>query len=256
MKASIIIPAKNESRFIENTLRAIEPSLQIIVIDDGSSDDTASIARKYTNNVISLPNTEIRAVGRPHLAEVVNAGLKFCKDNDYICMIGADHILPPDYVSNIVNRMKQDGITLASGMINGEFVSQEFPWGSGRVIDCDFFRQIGFRYPEKIGWEDWLVYKALAAGKKVRCYTDIATHTQRPMSFRGKGEIMYALGYYWPYALGRCVRVFLRSPSSGLDMFMGFVLHKNIEQLDVAPWVNRQQRMMIKVKIFGRSSNH
>lgn len=250
MKASVIVPAKNESRFIGNTLQALEQSLKIVVIDDGSSDDTASIAKNYTDNIISLPNLGVRAVGRPHLAEVVNAGLMLCRDDDYICMIGADHILPPNYVSNVISRMKEDDSVLASGTIDGEFVSKEFPWGSGRVIDCGFFRQIGFMYPEKIGWEDWLVYKAMAMGKKVRCYTDITTHTQRPMSFRGKGEIMYALGYYWPYALGRCIRVFLHSPASGFDMFKGYVLHKNTEQLDIAPWVNRHQRMLIRTRIF------
>jgi glycosyltransferase involved in cell wall biosynthesis len=70
LKVSVIIPAKNESKFIGNTLQAVEQSLKIVVIDDGSSDDTASIAKNYTDNVIILPNTGMRAVGRPHLAEV------------------------------------------------------------------------------------------------------------------------------------------------------------------------------------------
>lgn len=251
MKVSVLIPARNESKFIENVLQSIGKSSNIVVIDDGSFDDTASIARKYTSNVLSLPNIGIHAVGKPHLAEVINSGLVLCEDNDYVCILGADHALPPNYVFDVITRMERDGIMIASGVINGEFVSRDFPWGSGRVINCDFFRSIGFRFPEKIGWEDWLVYKALEMGKKVRCYTDITTHIQRPMSFRGKGEIMFALGYYWPFALARCFRVFLRSPKSGFNMIEGYFRHKEVEQLDVAPWVNKYQRGRIRKRILG-----
>ena len=242
MKVSVVIPARNESRFLEDTLKAINTSADIIVVDDGSTDNTSEIAKKYTKNVIKLADRGYSVVGRPLLASVINKGLELCKDSDYVCKLDAEHVLPPNYLSDVIERMKRDSVVIASGVIRGEFQSEDFPWGSGRVVDGNFWRQIGLRYPEKMGWEDWLVYKALQLGKKVRSYPDIVSSTQRPMSFKGKGEIMYALGYYWPYALGRCIRVFLHSPGSGMDMFRGFVLHSGVERLDVAPWVNNYQR--------------
>jgi glycosyltransferase involved in cell wall biosynthesis len=245
----VVIPAKNESKFIEKTLKSIEPSVGIIVVDDGSSDDTALIAKKYTSRVISLPDIGINAVGKPHLAQVINTGLDLCRDNDYVCILGADHVLPPDYISNIIAKMKNDGVVVASGSVFGEYVKEDFPAGSGRVIDCSFLKEVGFGYPEKIGWEDWLIYKALATGRKVRCYTDVTSSSLRPMSYRGKGEIMYALGYYWPYAIGRCVRVFFRSPKNSLNMLKGYLLHSGVDRLDVAPWVGDYQRRAIKSKI-------
>ena len=245
----MVIPARNESRFIEDTLKAIGTSAEIIVVDDGSTDNTAEIAKKYVKKVVKLSDGGYNAVGKPALASVINKGLELCLDSDYICVLGADHILPSNYLSIVIERMKRDNVIIASGMIKGEFQNQDFPWGSGRVVDGDFWRGIGLKYPEKFGWEDWLVYKALQMGRNVRCYLDIVSRTQRPMSFKGKGEIMYALGYYWPYAIGRCIHVFLRSPSDGLNMLGGFLIHKGVERLDVAPWVNNYQRSKMKQKL-------
>ena len=50
---SILIPAYNAQRWIADTIRsALEqswPNKEIIVVDDGSTDDTLSIARRFAN---------------------------------------------------------------------------------------------------------------------------------------------------------------------------------------------------------------
>lgn len=52
----IVIPAYNESRFIEKVLREVtEYTKQVVVVDDGSSDDTVELARKYTDHVVVHP---------------------------------------------------------------------------------------------------------------------------------------------------------------------------------------------------------
>lgn len=54
----IIVPAWNEARNVGNTVREIRKtneSYDIIVIDDGSTDDTAFVARAAGARVISLP---------------------------------------------------------------------------------------------------------------------------------------------------------------------------------------------------------
>ena len=55
---SIILPAKNEAEGLKRTLpelRAAYPSAEIIVVDDGSTDQTAVIARDLGANVLSSP---------------------------------------------------------------------------------------------------------------------------------------------------------------------------------------------------------
>ncbi len=55
---SIILPAKNEAEGLKRTLpelRAAYPSAEIIVVDDGSTDQTAAIARDLGASVLSSP---------------------------------------------------------------------------------------------------------------------------------------------------------------------------------------------------------
>ncbi len=61
MKISIILPAKNEAQNLASLLQriaAILPDAQILLVDDGSSDATASIARQNGARVISHPYSQ------------------------------------------------------------------------------------------------------------------------------------------------------------------------------------------------------
>jgi len=58
MNALVVIPAFNEAGRIGSVLagvRAAVPSLPVLVVDDGSSDDTAAIAREAGARVVRLP---------------------------------------------------------------------------------------------------------------------------------------------------------------------------------------------------------
>ncbi len=55
---TIVIPAKNEAETLPALLSKIQsglPGFGILVVDDGSTDDTAAIARKHGAKVVSLP---------------------------------------------------------------------------------------------------------------------------------------------------------------------------------------------------------
>lgn len=58
MKISVILPAKNESEGLRRTLpalRALLPEAEVIVVDDGSTDDTAHVASEYGVTALSVP---------------------------------------------------------------------------------------------------------------------------------------------------------------------------------------------------------
>lgn len=58
MKISVILPAKNEADGLARTLprlRALMPEAQIIVVDDGSTDETAAVGRQHGAQVLSTP---------------------------------------------------------------------------------------------------------------------------------------------------------------------------------------------------------
>lgn len=89
MKQLIIVPAFNESAVIQQTLTDLKQVLKaksefdIVVIDDGSTDATASKARKA--NVIVLRHRLNRGLGG-----ALSTGLEFAKRNNYDLAITFD----------------------------------------------------------------------------------------------------------------------------------------------------------------------
>ena len=58
MRLSVILPAKNEAEGLRQTLprlREAQPDAELIVVDDGSSDDTAEVAAAHGARVLSSP---------------------------------------------------------------------------------------------------------------------------------------------------------------------------------------------------------
>jgi glycosyltransferase involved in cell wall biosynthesis len=58
MRISIILPAKNEANGLRQTLpglKAAMPGAEVIVVDDGSTDDTAAVAAEFGARVLSSP---------------------------------------------------------------------------------------------------------------------------------------------------------------------------------------------------------
>ena len=255
MKYAVVITAKNEEKYLEKTLSAvrkqtIQPS-QIIVVDDGSTDKTNEIAKKYADVVIRMVDRGYWTVGS-ELAKVLNEGLKRVrKDTDYVLICGADDVLSPNYVEGIVTRMKENPrLVVASGRDKRGPYFKRHPRGV-RVVDANFWRRTnGLRYPEVPGYESWLYFKARQLGYETWSFRDMVFESQRPEGsmFRSAdvarlwGEAMYALGYDWKYALGRIAITFLKSPRTAWNMFLGWFLHRGVRRLDIADWVGRMQK--------------
>jgi len=89
LKLSIIIPAFNEEKTIETVIKEIPEKFQsidkmeVIVIDDGSSDNTAAIAQKCGAIVYSLKHNQ-------GLARAISLGFSKCIENNSDIMIILD----------------------------------------------------------------------------------------------------------------------------------------------------------------------
>lgn len=107
-KVSIIIPCYNVEKYLDECLTSIinqtYKNLEIIVINDGSSDSTPAIIDKYaaTDNRIIAIHQENAGV-----SEARNSGLKVLS-GDYICFIDSDDKVLPEYIEHMVNCMHKE----------------------------------------------------------------------------------------------------------------------------------------------------
>ena len=92
MTVSIVIPCFNHARFvgeaIDSALAQSWPDVDVVVVDDGSTDDSAAIARRYR---------DVRLVRQANLglAHARNAGLHTTR-GDIVIFLDADDRLSPD----------------------------------------------------------------------------------------------------------------------------------------------------------------
>jgi glycosyltransferase involved in cell wall biosynthesis len=94
---SIIIPVYNSEKYlgecIESAINQTWPNCEIIVIDDGSTDDSLNVARQYATH----PDVNIIRQKNKGAAGARNTGLKEAK-GDYIQFLDADDLLSPDKI--------------------------------------------------------------------------------------------------------------------------------------------------------------
>jgi glycosyltransferase involved in cell wall biosynthesis len=85
---TVAIPAYNEGTRIAGAIASAkaqtEPPAEILVIDDGSTDDTAAIARSLGARVISQPNAGVSAARNRALREADQPWIAFCDADDVL----------------------------------------------------------------------------------------------------------------------------------------------------------------------------
>lgn len=105
MKISVIIPAYNEENYITKTLQSVTENatadlLEIIVVNNASTDATAEIAGRFKN---------VRVVYEPRkgLTRARQAGLNSAK-GDILACIDADSLMPKNWLETISKEFNQD----------------------------------------------------------------------------------------------------------------------------------------------------
>ncbi|MGZ5551541.1 MAG: glycosyltransferase [Nitrososphaeraceae archaeon] len=235
-RVATIIPARNEEKFIGETLAALLnqdiTDNNIIVVNDGSEDKTKEVVNSFPNiELINIENRGFDAHGTPNLAKVINQGLeKLLPDvlYDYIMILGSDHILPSNYIRKIVDQMDDNrDIAICSGQIKGE--KSKVPRGSGRIVRSDFWKTIGLQYPLKYGFETYLLIKAQQLGYRINVLNDLISLTSRPTrksykkeTYVSYGKSLRALGYIQLYSAGRIGLISLKNPKGAFYMLKGY----------------------------------
>jgi len=139
VKASVVLPAYNEGKSIGRLLRGlaqcrIDPadSLEVVVVDDGSTDDTGRVIAEFSTDLdldyLFLPRTS--ASGR---AAARNAGIEKAT-GELVVMVDADQVCGPDLIGEHIryHRQHEDLVVagprhdLAEGLFDDERLAHGF----------------------------------------------------------------------------------------------------------------------------------
>jgi peptidoglycan-N-acetylglucosamine deacetylase len=105
-KVAVLIPAYNEEKVIERTIRAAlnsdYPKLSVIVIDDGSKDRTLEVARKAFAREAAAGQVLILTKPNSGKADALNYGIEHIGDAELFVGIDADTIIAADAISRLV----------------------------------------------------------------------------------------------------------------------------------------------------------
>src|SRR5437867_1223374 len=123
-RISVVVCTYNGARTIRDCLEALErlryPDYEVIVVDDGSTDTTAAIARRYDCRLIQTENRG--------LASARNTGLHAAR-GEIVAYIDDDAYPDPDWLTYLANRF----LSAAHVGVGGPNIA---PAGDGRTAEC------------------------------------------------------------------------------------------------------------------------
>jgi Ss-1,4-galactosyltransferase len=112
---SIIIPVYNAAKFLDQTINSClkqdYPHLEIILINDGSTDDSKNICEKYQKASATTPSSSILFFDRPH--QGVSATRNFGLDHfsgEYFSFLDADDLLADNFISTLYALAKENNL--------------------------------------------------------------------------------------------------------------------------------------------------
>ena len=281
----IIIPARNEARFLSGAVESIAAQTikpaQLIIVDDGSSDDTGQIAAaaaaKHTwIQVLHRADRGFRSPGGGVIESFFD-GLKkiTVKDWEFIVKLDADLTFEPHYFEHCLARFIKDpklgigGGTICN-MVN-RTLTVEAPRdpafhvrGATKIYKRECWEAIGglIRQP---GWDTVDEYHANMLGFSTYTFPELKLHHHRPAgcaqgawkNWVKNGLANYVAGYHPLFMLFKCARRAVEEPYivEALGLFIGFIngYIKGVPQVnnrDLICFV-RQQQMR---KLFMRES--
>lgn len=161
---TVIVPTYNRATFLRETLDSILSqgvSLRVIVIDDGSTDDTQELASSYADSVEWLLQENQGEV------RTVNRGLRMI-DTPFFAVVNSDDPLLPGSLSTMIDALRAEPDALAaycdwltidaesnpgncvrvsSITFDDMMLGVNNAIGPGSVFSCSVLELVGFRNP-------------------------------------------------------------------------------------------------------------
>ncbi|MEZ4700620.1 MAG: glycosyltransferase family 2 protein [Rhodothermales bacterium] len=116
---SIIVPAYNEGKLLRTTIHSLlhidYPQYEIIIVDDGSRDDTVYIARSLVGN---YGRAQVKLVEKPNggKSTALNAGIQV-SEYDFVLCVDGDSQLSPNTLKAAIRHFEQEDIGAVAGNV-------------------------------------------------------------------------------------------------------------------------------------------
>ena len=99
MKFSVVIPLYNKEHYIEKTIQSVLDQtcqdFEVLVVDDGSKDNSLALARRFESDRVRIIPQENQGVSVARNTGILNA------KGAFICFLDADDEWRPDYLATI-----------------------------------------------------------------------------------------------------------------------------------------------------------
>ncbi len=185
---SVVVPAYDVAAYLPDCLDSVlgqaetlgRAGLEVVVVDDGSSDDSGAIAESYAarDPRVRVVHTENRGLGAAR-----NEGLRHVS-GDLLAFADSDDVVPPGAYAALLRQLKRTGADFVSGSVarwevspdgerlveppwmrrlhrqrmdlviddQPEILGDVFAWN--KLFRTDFWRLTGLSWPEGVRYED------------------------------------------------------------------------------------------------------
>ncbi len=150
MKISVVIPAYNHEKFIgpaiDSVLQQSCQDFELIIVDDGSTDNTADVIKAYNDKRIRYFHQE-----NQDAFNTINRGMGLAR-GDFIAILNSDDIYSLDRLQCLLDVQTETGAQcLFSDVVpisdsGEEFVDPDFGWNVWHKKNRDFFFSSGDIY--------------------------------------------------------------------------------------------------------------
>jgi biofilm PGA synthesis N-glycosyltransferase PgaC len=230
---SIVTPARNEGgvnlrRLADCVLTQDVLPAAWVIVDDGSTDDTGSVARDLQGraemvHVLSLTGARSETRGAP-VARAFQTGVRgLPKPTDVVVKLDADVSFEADYFSALLAAFVADAsLGIASGTCyerqadghwEQQWVTGESVWGATRAYRWACLQDV-LPLEEFMCWDGIDQIKANVHGWTTTTFTDLPfRHHRREgerdgsrrRAWQAQGHAAYYMGYRWWYLLFRAL---------------------------------------------------
>ena len=133
-KVSVIIPCYNRERYIAKTVESVlnqtYPHIELVVVDDGCTDNSRMILEQYKNSVRILEHPGRINKGQ---SAAINLGIR-SSSSEYVAILDSDDLFAPEKIEKQVNFLEANlgiGLVYANGHAvdeNGNILYQAQLW--------------------------------------------------------------------------------------------------------------------------------